>query len=76
MVLVNNDRPVNKMNTQGKVASNSCVGWASRDLSGVLSPYEFCRRHQTVGVEVEVGANVNGIKVGNHLGVGTYVNSC
>ncbi|KAK6921355.1 Alcohol dehydrogenase, N-terminal, partial [Dillenia turbinata] len=32
--------------------------------------------HEIVGVAKEVGMNINGIKVGDRLGVGTYVNSC
>ncbi|KAK6921353.1 Alcohol dehydrogenase, N-terminal [Dillenia turbinata] len=31
--------------------------------------------HEIVGVAEEVGMNINGIKVGDRLGVGTYVNS-
>ncbi|XP_021842697.1 probable cinnamyl alcohol dehydrogenase 1 isoform X1 [Spinacia oleracea] len=92
----------------------NCLGWAARDASGVLSPYEFNRRavaaddvsikithcgvcyadvvwtknlhgdakypvvpgHEIVGTVKEVGANVNRFKVGDHVGVGTYVNSC
>lgn len=33
-------------------------------------------RHEIVGTVKEVGANVNRFKVGDHVGVGTYVNSC
>ena len=33
-------------------------------------------RHEIVGIVKEVGSNVDGFKVGNHVGVGTYVNSC
>ncbi|KAJ4825206.1 cinnamoyl-Coa reductase [Turnera subulata] len=91
-----------------------CLGWAARDPSGLLSPYNFARRrvgaddvslsithcgvcyadvvwtrnlhadskyplvpgHEIVGVVKEVGSNVAGFKPGDHVGVGTYVNSC
>lgn len=33
-------------------------------------------RHEIVGVVKEVGANAHGFNVGDHVGVGTYVNSC
>lgn len=101
------------MNT--KEDSNvNCSGWAARDPSGVLSPYQFNRRvpglddislkithcgvcyadvvwtrnkigdskyplvpgHEIVGIVKEVGINVIRFKVGDHVGVGTYVNSC
>ncbi|GAV89271.1 ADH_zinc_N domain-containing protein/ADH_N domain-containing protein [Cephalotus follicularis] len=95
-------------------ATEECLGWAARDVSGVLSPFNFKRRavgeddvsikithcgicyadvlytrskfgepryplvpgHEIVGVVEEVGSNVDGFKVGDHVGVGTYVNSC
>ncbi|KAF8412900.1 hypothetical protein HHK36_000872 [Tetracentron sinense] len=91
-----------------------CLGWAARDVSGVLSPYKFSRRvlgcddvslkithcgvcyadilwtrnihgdskypvvpgHEIVGIVKEVGSNVHRFKIGDHVGVGTYVNSC
>ncbi|KAG7956064.1 hypothetical protein I3843_11G105800 [Carya illinoinensis] len=94
--------------------SADCLGWAARDESGVLSPYNFSRRtlgvddvsirithcgvcyadatstrnqhgnskyplvpgHEIVGIVKEVGSNVHRFKVGDHIGVGTYVNSC
>jgi cinnamyl-alcohol dehydrogenase len=33
-------------------------------------------RHEIAGVVTQVGADVKGFKVGDHAGVGTYVNSC
>ncbi|GAB4826138.1 hypothetical protein Ancab_009008 [Ancistrocladus abbreviatus] len=54
----------------------NCLGWASRDPSGLLSPYKFNRRHEITGVVQEVGRNVDRFKVGDRLGVGFYVNSC
>nr|TKS09752.1 hypothetical protein D5086_0000088530 [Populus alba] len=94
--------------------SEDCLGWAARDESGVLSPYEFNRRavgkddvslkithcgicyadvaytsgtfgkaiypvvpgHEIVGIVQEVGSEVQSFKVGDHVGVGAYVNSC
>lgn len=35
-----------------------------------------CSRHEIVGVVTATGSNVEGFKVGDHVGVGTYVNSC
>ncbi|KAK4601063.1 hypothetical protein RGQ29_010590 [Quercus rubra] len=95
-------------------ANEDCLGWAARDASGVLSPYNFSRRavgsddvsikithcgvcygdvvwtrnkhgdsmypvvpgHEIAGIVKEVGSNVHHFKVGDHVGVGTYVNSC
>ncbi|KAA8550498.1 hypothetical protein F0562_002182 [Nyssa sinensis] len=70
------------------VQNEDCLGWAARDVSGYLSPYKFGRRavgnddytvvpgHEIVGVVKEVGSNVDRFKMGDHVGVGTYVNSC
>lgn len=33
-------------------------------------------RHEIVGIVREVGSNVKSFKLGDHVGVGTYVNSC
>ncbi|KAE9454874.1 hypothetical protein C3L33_13222, partial [Rhododendron williamsianum] len=39
--------------------------------------YPLCLgKHEIVGLVKEVGSNVKGFKVGDHVGVGTYVNSC
>ncbi|KAI7979621.1 putative cinnamyl alcohol dehydrogenase 1 [Camellia lanceoleosa] len=97
-----------------KEEEEECHGWAARDASGFLSPYNFARRavesddvslkithcgvcyadvswtrnkygdskyplvpgHEIVGIVKEVGSNVHRIKVGDRVGVGTYVNSC
>ncbi|KAK6923863.1 Alcohol dehydrogenase-like, C-terminal [Dillenia turbinata] len=52
------------------------VGWAARDSSGVLSPFDFSRRHEIVGVVTEVGSKVKNFKVGDKVGVGCMVGSC
>ena len=44
-------------------------------ICGVIFGHLYCR-HEIVGVVTEVGSNVKGFKVGDHAGVGTYVNSC
>ncbi|KAF6135600.1 hypothetical protein GIB67_015453 [Kingdonia uniflora] len=97
----------------GSICKN-CLGWAARDTSGVLLPYNFIRRdtgpdhasltithcgicyadvawakniprntiypvvpgHEIVGIVKEVGSNIRRFKVGDHVGVGPYVNSC
>lgn len=38
--------------------------------------YPLVPGHEIVGIVKEVGFNVGGFKVGDHVGVGTYVNSC
>ncbi|KAF6151359.1 hypothetical protein GIB67_040632 [Kingdonia uniflora] len=96
----------------GSISENG-LGWATRDTSGVLSPYNFIRRdtgpdhvsltithsgicfadvawakniprntiypvvpgQEIVGIVKEVGSNVRRFKVGDHVGVGPYVNS-
>nr|GLL27445.1 probable cinnamyl alcohol dehydrogenase 1 [Ipomoea trifida] len=89
-------------------STHNCLGWAARDSSGLLSPYNFSRRvvgsddvsldiaycgicyadvhwtrneggtskHEIVGIVKAVGSNVQRFKVGDPVGVGTYVNSC
>ncbi|XP_072985917.1 probable cinnamyl alcohol dehydrogenase 1 [Typha latifolia] len=94
--------------------TGDCLGWASRDPSGTLSPYKFDRRvlrsddislkithcgvcyadviwtrnklgdsiyplvpgHEIVGIVKDIGSDVKCFKVGDRVGVGTYVNSC
>ncbi|GKV04093.1 hypothetical protein SLEP1_g16301 [Rubroshorea leprosula] len=41
-----------------------------------LHYYYFHARHEIAGIVKEVGSNVHRFKVGDHVGVGTYVNSC
>ncbi|WVZ83608.1 hypothetical protein U9M48_030736 [Paspalum notatum var. saurae] len=40
------------------------------------SQYPLVPGHEISGVVTEVGSDVKGFKVGDHVGVGTYVNSC
>ncbi|CAK7357530.1 unnamed protein product, partial [Dovyalis caffra] len=40
------------------------------------SRYPLVPGHEIVGIVKDVGANVYNFKVGDHVGVGTYVNSC
>ncbi|KAJ4780200.1 cinnamyl-alcohol dehydrogenase [Rhynchospora pubera] len=40
------------------------------------SMYPVVPGHEITGVVTEVGSNVTQFKVGDHVGVGTYVNSC
>ncbi|KAG6743606.1 hypothetical protein POTOM_052305 [Populus tomentosa] len=69
--------------------SENCPAWAAKDESGVLSPYKFKRRnkfgkslyplvpgHEIVGTVQEVGTDVQRFKIGDHVGVGTFINSC
>ncbi|CAH9106186.1 unnamed protein product [Cuscuta europaea] len=51
-------------------------GWAARDSSGLLSPFNFSRRHEIVGVVTEVGGKVQKFQVGDKVGVGCFVDSC
>ncbi|KAA8531465.1 hypothetical protein F0562_006182 [Nyssa sinensis] len=51
-------------------------GWAARDPSGVLSPFNFSRRHEIAGVVTEVGSKVQKFKVGDKVGVGCLVGAC
>jgi cinnamyl-alcohol dehydrogenase len=38
--------------------------------------YYLHARHEIAGIVKEVGTNVHRFKAGDHVGVGTYVNSC
>lgn len=40
------------------------------------SKYPVVPGHEIVGIVREVGSNIQRFKVGDHVGVGTYVNSC
>lgn len=40
------------------------------------SNYPLVPGHEIVGIVKEVGSNVTRFKIGDHIGVGTYVNSC
>ncbi|OVA19954.1 Alcohol dehydrogenase superfamily [Macleaya cordata] len=40
------------------------------------SKYPLVPGHEIVGIVTEVGSNIHRFKTGDHVGVGTYVNSC
>ncbi|KAH6774059.1 cinnamyl-alcohol dehydrogenase [Perilla frutescens var. hirtella] len=50
------------------------VAWTRNKMGH--SNYPLVPGHEIVGIVTEVGANVDRFKVGEHIGVGTYVNSC
>ncbi|XP_077247463.1 putative cinnamyl alcohol dehydrogenase 1 [Tasmannia lanceolata] len=50
------------------------VGWTRNKLGD--SMYPLVPGHEIVGIVQEIGSNVNRFKVGDPVGVGTYVNSC
>ncbi|TYI89188.1 hypothetical protein E1A91_D03G037200v1 [Gossypium mustelinum] len=59
-----------------EVHSNKAFGWAAKDSSGVLSPFNFFTRHEIVGEVTEIGCKVQKFKVGDRVGVGCMVGSC
>uniref|UniRef100_A0A0D9XIE0 cinnamyl-alcohol dehydrogenase n=1 Tax=Leersia perrieri TaxID=77586 RepID=A0A0D9XIE0_9ORYZ len=67
---------VSRSDMAAECGSGNCDAWAARDPFGILSPYKFDRKHEIAGVVAKVGADVRNFKVGDHVGVGTYVNSC
>ncbi|GER35446.1 alcohol dehydrogenase [Striga asiatica] len=50
------------------------VAWTRNKLGH--SKYPLVPGHEIVGIVREVGPKVSGFKVGEYVGVGTYVNSC
>ncbi|CAK7357528.1 unnamed protein product [Dovyalis caffra] len=50
------------------------VAWSKNKLGD--SRYPLVPGHEIVGIVKDVGPNVRHFKVGDHVGVGTYVNSC
>ncbi|GAB2227589.1 hypothetical protein Drorol1_Dr00009414 [Drosera rotundifolia] len=48
----------------------------SRDRFAGRTKYPFVPGHEIAGKIQEVGANVTRFKVGDHVGLGSYVNSC
>ncbi|CAL5333880.1 unnamed protein product [Camellia sinensis] len=50
------------------------VVWTRNKLGD--SEYPLVPGHEIAGIVKEVGSNVHHFKVGDHVGVGTYVNSC
>ncbi|XP_044487696.1 probable cinnamyl alcohol dehydrogenase 1 [Mangifera indica] len=50
------------------------VSWSRNKLGD--TKYPLVPGHEIVGIVKEVGSGVSRFKVGDHVGVGTYVNSC
>ncbi|XP_030540168.1 probable cinnamyl alcohol dehydrogenase 1 [Rhodamnia argentea] len=50
------------------------VAWTRNEHGS--SKYPLVPGHEIVGIVKEVGSSVQRFKVGDHVGVGTYVNSC
>nr|ATY69428.1 Cinnamyl Alcohol Dehydrogenase 6 [Asarum sieboldii] len=50
------------------------VAWTRNKVGD--SMYPLVPGHEIVGIVQEVGSDVNRFKIGDHVGVGTYVNSC
>ncbi|XP_061983644.1 probable cinnamyl alcohol dehydrogenase 1 [Populus nigra] len=50
------------------------VSWSKNKLGD--SRYPLVPGHEIAGIVKEVGSSVSNFKVGDHVGVGTYVNSC
>ncbi|KAK9122420.1 hypothetical protein Syun_020037 [Stephania yunnanensis] len=50
------------------------VVWTRNKLGD--SKYPVVPGHEIVGIVQDVGSNVHGFKTGDHVGVGTYVDSC
>ncbi|EPS65133.1 hypothetical protein M569_09642, partial [Genlisea aurea] len=50
------------------------VAWTRNKIGG--TKYPVVPGHEIVGIVTEVGSDVRKHKVGDHVGVGTYVNSC
>lgn len=66
------------LNTSDETKNHCQECWQTKCCS--LSKNDVCIiylcRHEIAGVVTEVGSDVKGFKVGDHVGVGTYVNSC
>ncbi|KAL9255466.1 putative cinnamyl alcohol dehydrogenase 1 [Drosera capensis] len=60
------------MASETAIGEANCLGWAARDPSGFLSPYKLDRRHEIAGIVHDVKR----FKIGDHVAVRTYVNSC
>lgn len=50
------------------------VAWSRNETGDAM--YPLVPGHEITGIVKEVGSNVQGFKVGDHVGVGTFVNSC
>jgi uncharacterized zinc-type alcohol dehydrogenase-like protein len=55
---------------------HSDVHYARGELQGFPSPMPLVPGHELAGVATNVGKNVTDIKVGDHVGVGCFVDSC
>ncbi|KAL5719260.1 cinnamyl-alcohol dehydrogenase [Ranunculus cassubicifolius] len=50
------------------------IMWSRNEFNDTI--YPLVPGHEIVGIVKEVGSNVKGFKIGDHVGIGTYVDSC
>jgi uncharacterized zinc-type alcohol dehydrogenase-like protein len=55
---------------------HSDVHFTRAEIAAVAACYPMVPGHEIAGIATKVGKNVKGIKVGDHVGVGCFVDSC